>query len=105
MLLYKCMCFARDGAVSRFADLARAIGRALPDTENSIAADLFLKALSQLCKTLEVPTLCEYGIDREDFFANIDKMAKDALASGSPANTVKEVSKSDVTNIYKSLFD
>ena len=48
MLLYKCMCFARDGAVSRFADLARAIGRALPDTEDSIAADLFLKALSQL---------------------------------------------------------
>lgn len=59
----------------------------------------------ELCKTLEVPTLEEYVIDRDDFLANVDKMAGDALASGSPANTVKEVSISDVINIYKTLFD
>ena len=105
MLLYKCMSFAKDGAVSRFAELARAIGKALPDTDDSTAADLFLDALGELCKTLQVPTLKEYGIKRQDFFNNIDKMATDALASGSPANTVKEVTKADIVNIYKSLFD
>lgn len=105
MLLYKCMSFARDGAVSRFAELARATGKALPDTDDSIAADLFINALGELCKTLRVPTLKEYGIKRQDFFNNIDKMATDALASGSPANTVKDVAKADIVNIYKSLFD
>lgn len=105
MLLYKCMSFAKDGAISRFAELARAIGKALPDTDDSTAADLFLDALGELCKALEVPTLKEYGIERQDFFKNIDKMADDALASGSPANTVKEVTKADVVNIYRSLFD
>lgn len=105
MLLYKCMSFAKDGAVSRFAELARAIGKALPDTDDSTAADLFLDALGELCKTLEVPTLKEYGIKKQDFFNNIDKMADDALASGSPANTVKEVTKADIVNIYRSLFD
>lgn len=105
MLLYKCMSFAKDGAVSRFAKLARAIGKALPDTDDSTAADLFLDALGELCKTLQVPTLKEYGIKGQDFLKNIDKMAEDALASGSPANTVKEVTKADVVNIYRSLFN
>lgn len=105
MLLYKCMSFAKDGAVSRFAELARATGKALPDTDDSTAADLFINALGELCKILQVPSLKEYGIERQDFFNNIDKMATDALASGSPANTVKEVTKADIVNIYKSLFD
>ena len=38
-------------------------------------------------------TLAEYGIDREKFFSVMDKMADDALASGSPANTIREVTK------------
>lgn len=105
MLLYKCMTFAKDGAVSRFADLARAIGVALPDTDNATAADLFLHALGELCNSLEIPTIEEYGIEKQHFFNNIDKMADDALASGSPANTVKVVTKSDIVNIYQSLFD
>lgn len=105
MLLYQCMSFAKDGAVSRFAELARAIGIALPDTDDSTAADLFLDALGELCKVLEVPSLKEYGIKKQDFVNNIDKMATDALASGSLANTVKEVTKADIANIYRSLFD
>lgn len=105
MLLYKCMSFAKDGAVSRFAELARAIGKALPDTDDVTAAESFVDALGELCEALEVQTLEEYGIDREDFLKNIDKMADDAIASGSPANTVKEVTKADIVNIYRSLFD
>ena len=105
MLLYKCMSFAKEGALSRFAELARAIGVAKAETDDGTAAALFSDALSKLCKTLEVPTLKEYGIDKESFLANIDKMADDALASGSPANTVKNVTKSDIVSIYKSLFD
>jgi len=42
--------------------------------------------------------------DLDMIFGNIEKMADDALASGSPANTAKEVTKADIVNIYKSLF-
>jgi alcohol dehydrogenase class IV len=35
----------------------------------------------------------------------IDKMAADALASGSPSNTRKEVTKQDMINIYKQLWE
>ncbi len=35
---------------------------------------------------------------------SIPKMTKDAIASGSPANTRKELSQEDITTIYKALW-
>lgn len=104
MLLYKCMSFAIDGAVNRFADLGRVINAAGGESDDKTAATAFLNAIKDICQKLEVPSLAEYGIDKEDFFGNINKMADDALASGSPSNTVKDVTKTDIVNIYKSLF-
>lgn len=52
-----------------------------------------------------MPTLEEYGIDRTAFFSAMDKMAEDAIASGSPANTMKPVTKADVIRIYRSLWE
>ena len=46
-----------------------------------------------------------YGIDKDEFFKHMDKMAGDALASGSPSNTRKEVIKEDILTIYKKLWD
>ena len=34
----------------------------------------------------------------------MDKMAEDAMASGSPSNTIKELNKEDLLNIYKELW-
>ena len=39
----------------------------------------------------EIPTLEAYGINKEEFFAVVDKMAQDALTSGSPDNTCKSL--------------
>ena len=39
-----------------------------------------------------------------NFFTNMDKMADDAMASGSPSNTIKELNKDDLLNIYKELW-
>ena len=44
------------------------------------------------------------GIDKEQYESVIDKMAEDAMASGSPSNTRKEISIEDVKNIYRSLI-
>ena len=67
-------------------------------------AQAFLDAVVALCRELEIPTLAEYGIDKEQFFAVTDKMADDALASGSPANTRKPVTKEDILQIYADLW-
>ena len=104
MLLKDCMAFALDGAVEKFAELGRAIEAAEKTDNDETAAAKFLEAIENICKVCEIPTLEEYGIDKEKFFASIDKMSDDALASGSPGNTRKEVTKDDVVAIYKGLW-
>ena len=105
ILLSKCLAFAKDGAIERFAFLGRAIGVA-KDTDFDVeAADSFIKALEDICKECEIPTLEEYGINKEEFMKVTEKMAADALASGSPSNTRKEVTKQDMISIYKQLWE
>ena len=61
--------------------------------------------MKELCTVCKVPALREYGIDREEFLNLTDKMAEDALASGSPQNLRKSVKKSDIIRIYKKLWE
>lgn len=105
MLLSKCFGCVYDGAYKRFADMARAIGATSNDDDDKSAAEKFIKACEKLCEICEIPTLEEYGIDKEEFFDVMDKMADDAIASGSPANTIKELKKEDILTIYKSLWE
>ena len=104
MLLKVCLTFALDGTYERFADLGRAIGAATEKEDDETAAKAFLAAIIELCETLEVPTLAEYGVDKEAFFEVMDKMAEDAIASGSPGNTRKTTTKEDVLRMYKELW-
>lgn len=104
MLIGECYKFAIDGAYSRFAELGRAVGTASAESGDKEAAEAFLDGCLKLCEICNIPTLEGFGIDRDKFFASIDKMADDALASGSPANTIKPVSKEDILQIYKNLW-
>ena len=104
MLLSACFTYVYDGAYDRFADMAPEIGVASDNDDDKIAAKKFIDACNELCKICEIPTLEKYGIDKDEFFANMDKMADDAMASGSPSNTIKELNKDDLLNIYKELW-
>lgn len=104
MLLKECLTFALDGAYDRFAILGREIGVAGVEDTDETASLNFLKAVEEVCKACEVPTLTSYGIEKDEFYSKMDKMAGDAIASGSPANTRKPVSKEDIIEIYKKCF-
>lgn len=104
MLLKECIGFALDGAYERFADLARAAGVAEVEENDVAAANKFLTAIEDLCKVCEVPSLAEYGVKKDAFEAVIEKMAEDAIASGSPGNTRKTVTKEDCIEIYKRVY-
>lgn len=105
MLLEKCIGFALDGAYERFAILGRETGAADPLDSDKTASERFLAKIGEICRICEVPTLAEYGIRKKIFMSSVDKMADDAIASGSPANTVKNVSKKDILDIYCSLWE
>ena len=104
MLIKECLKYVLDGAYDKFADIARAIKVADEDMDDKEAATKFLDALDELCKTVEIPTLEEYGIDKSEFDKVKDKMAKDAMDSGSPSNTIKVVDKEDLIKIYDALL-
>lgn len=104
MLLKECLSFALEGAYDRFAVLGRAIGAAADGDSDKEASEKFLAAIEAITKELETPTLAEYGIEKEEFFKVIDKMAFDAMDSGSPQNTIREVTEEDVKQIYKNLW-
>ena len=104
MLLKECLKFALDGAYDRFADLGKAVGVADESDSDKVASEKFLDAVEKMCKELETPSLEEYGVNKDEFFKVIDKMAHDAMESGSPQNTIKELTEDDLKQIYKNLW-
>ncbi len=104
MLLPTCLKFALPGAVERFAALSDAIHVGDPCETNEEKAWEFLRCVEELCAACTVPTLWEYGVDRDAFEEQIEKMSEDALASGSPANTRRNPSKEDVMELYRALL-
>lgn len=104
MLLKECLSFAVSGAYEKFANLGRETGVASDSDSDETAAEKFIDSLQNICDVCEIPTLEQYGIDRDEYYSKISKMATDAVASGSPANTVKEVTVDDCIEIYKKSY-
>ena len=104
MLLKECLSFAVSGAYEKFANLGRETGVASDSDSDETAAEKFIDSLQNICDVCEIPSLEQYGIDRDEYYSKISKMATDAVASGSPANTVKGVTVDDCIEIYKKLY-
>ncbi len=104
ILLKDCMEFALDGALERFATLGRAIGATSEQDTEQEAAEKFLVQVKKLCEKCHVPSLQNYKIYKNEYYKVIEKMAEDAIASGSPANTRKTVTKEDCIRIYKKVY-
>lgn len=105
MLLEECMAFMADSSYQRLEIMAETIKASDSRKEKRENAERFLSRVKELCTVCKVPALREYGIDREEFLNLTDKMAEDALASGSPQNLRKSVKKSDIIRIYKKLWE
>jgi len=103
MLAVECLRAVLEGCYEKFAELGVAAGVCNKDDEPKAAAEKFLDALQSLTKQLKVPTLREYGLDMEKFAAMEDKMAGDSVASGSPANCWKILTKEEQIAIYDKL--
>lgn len=104
MLLKDCLEYIADGAYPQFAELAREIGVSDSSENDKQATEKFINAVDELCRLCEVPSLQEYGISKIKYFNSKEKMANDAIASGSPANTRKNISATDVVQIYNQLW-
>ena len=83
-------------APARYADVAKAAG---------CAPEQFVDWLEQLNVRLKLPRLGQCrGVVRDKFDANLEKMASDALASGSPANNPRVPTAAEIVEIYRQAW-
>lgn len=104
VLLKSCLEFIKEGANDRYAILARELAFVNEDADENTAANAFYKNIVNLLDDLKIQTLEEYGVDKAAFLNSMDKMATDAIASGSPGNTRRNLKKEDIIEIYKKLW-
>ena len=104
VLLPACMEFAIEENTDRFATIGRIMGVADENTTDHAAAEAMVKEVSRFCQEVGIPTLEKLGVKKEDFFAQLSKMADDALESGSPQNTMRIPTKEQIMEIYRKLF-
>lgn len=104
MLLPAVTEFSIPAAPERYADCARAIGVANEIDNTEVANNKLMAELYALNKELQVPSPEEFGIEREHFFNNMQTMAEQALASGSPANNPRAPNAEEIIELYKKLW-
>ena len=104
MLLPTVTEFSIPAAPERYADCARAMGVARESDSDQIANEKLMDELNAINRELQVPTPREFGIDPEHFLNNLELMAEQALASGSPGNNPRVPSTDEIIEIYRQLW-
>lgn len=97
--------FSLPGAVARYADIARTMGYATPDDSEDAAAARLVEGLETLNARLHVPRLRDCpGMQLDRFEAALQKMAQDALASGSPQNNPVVPTATQIVELYRQAW-
>jgi alcohol dehydrogenase class IV len=97
--------FSLEGAPGRYAELARAVGFASDSDDVEAAGARMVAGLTELNQRLGVPALGALEqVERERFEAGVEKMAADALASGSPDRNPVVPSAEQIVALYKEAF-
>ncbi len=104
MLLPAVCEFSLIGAPERHAKVAEAMGAQTDFMTALEAAKEGVEAVRSLCEDVHIPTVTSWGIEPEKFRAAMEKMATDAIASGSPANNPRAASKEEIIAIYESIL-
>lgn len=102
MLLPTVTRFSVPGATVRYAEVARTLGWAGRGESEEAAALALVGGLEALNRRLKIPRLREHPrMDEARFHAALEKMAADALASGSPQNNPLVPTAEAIVQLYR----
>jgi alcohol dehydrogenase class IV len=104
MLLPEITAWSVPGARERYAAAARHMGVAAAADADELALDKLIAGLRELNAELSVPNPRAYGIAEADWHANLDLMATQALASGSPANNPRVPGHAEIVELYRRVW-
>jgi alcohol dehydrogenase class IV len=91
-------------AEKRYAECAMFMGLVNNVDNVNLAHQALLKELRYLNHTLNVPSLADFGVDRQRYHSLLISMAEQATASGSPANNPRVPSTAEMVALYKALW-
>lgn len=105
MLLPAVLEFSQQEAIERLADLGRIFAGDSESLSDKEAAEIAVESVKNLCYELNIPNLKGWGIGIREFENQLDKMAKDALDSGSPQNNPRVPTKEEIKELYMVCYD
>jgi len=88
----------------KFALIAEAMGEKVAGLSTLEAAEKGVEAIKRLCRDVEVPPIRTLVPDREAFEKPLEKMAHDAVVSGSPGNNPRFVTEAQIVELYKKAY-
>ena len=103
MLLPTVLRYTLPGAEDRLATLASVVGASDASAPGERAIE-FVDAVERLTRNLGIQSLGRYGLQQKEFEEALDKMAADALASGSPANNPRIPTPGEIVALYREAY-
>ncbi|MHC4440756.1 MAG: dehydroquinate synthase/iron-containing alcohol dehydrogenase family protein, partial [Planctomycetota bacterium] len=104
MLLPAVSEFSVNGAVSRYAQIARCLDLAKISQVEEDCCRALTDALFRLNRELEIPSPRSFGIDENSYEEHIKKMATDAVAAGSTTNNPVIPTIDKIREIYHKIY-
>ncbi|PLT32741.1 iron-containing alcohol dehydrogenase [Bacillus sp. V5-8f] len=104
MLLPAVLEFTKESAIDSLAEVGRIICPGLEAVTNEELADAAIREIKKLCRDLQIPNMKAWGLDEDRFGQVVDKMAVDALASGSPGNNPRVPTHEEIVDLYHRCF-
>ncbi len=96
--------FTLPGAIERFAHLAEAMGEPVQGLSRLEAAEKAVTFLERLCSDFNMLGLKNAGVGRAELDKMAAKMARDAIASGSPGNNPRLATEEEIIQLYADAY-
>ncbi len=104
VLLPTVMRFTLPGNIAKFARIAEAMGEVTTGISLMNAGEKAVSSVESLCRDLNMLGLQNAGISQEELQKFAPKMARDAIASGSPANNPRCATEEEIIDLYMKSY-
>jgi alcohol dehydrogenase class IV len=88
----------------KFAEVAEAMGENVIGLSTLEAARKAVDAIIALCNDVEIPPIRKLIPDQAEFEKHLEKMAHDAVVSGSPGNNPRFATEEKIIELYKKAY-
>ncbi|MBA4495214.1 iron-containing alcohol dehydrogenase [Paenactinomyces guangxiensis] len=105
MLLPAVLEFSKNSCMERLAVIGRIFNDDLEAVSDEKAATEAIVEIKKLCLHLNIPNIKKWGIDPGIFARAVEKMAADAIDSGSPANNPRVPAQEEIAALYDICYD